>query len=1116
MYLLSLPSSLRRRFQHNPSKTLTTTQRPRIRLLSVLTKRRWLPTLLLLALLGVYGTTQQVPDPDDRPSTPTSAIESADATAPAPRAEWPDTALKQPAPEEQALPQIGGIVSVGLNVEISRLFGGASGSGFIPPDTMAAVGPNHIVELINGNFEIINKTTGASIQTMSLDAFWTTRVGLPIVNTGRFDPRIIYDPATERWFALAIDNVIDADNDGTNEAANNYFIGRSDTDDPTGDWDGVTFNADSVGVLEFHDYPTMGVDADGVYSCTQDFDGGGNESCYSIPKADLLLPVPTAANLTRFEATPAGLPAISGSWQPAVNRGLSIGRAPLLGSTGGALRRTNIFGATAGGATLGADVAIAGDPGHAGPPPARQPDDNDAGDGLETIENVAPRFVGNVIVVGGSIWAVHAVEGPAAGPNSALRWYEINEAANSITQTGVIEDANIDFHEPSIAVNNSGRVVIGYTCSGPNLAASVCASVGTTAGGVTTFVAPAIVFAGSGTYYRDFCTPTPANPCSERNRWGDYSATVVDPTDPGTFWIFQEYTAQDAGNVDVGPGEAEGGLWGIRAIELTFNALTGGDLSVQKTCEPASGLFVGQTGFCEVSVTNFGPNSMLDVVLTDQFVSSGTFTFPSPATGITTTKGSCTATPNPQVNSGTVTCNLGRLAANETALIHVDVTAESPQTVNDTATATSESADSNPGNNQASGSLVFIGAADLDITKTDSPDPVVAGTNLTFTMTVTNNGPSAANNVVVSDLLPATLSVISVSGSGGASCNAGIPGSVPTSCAFGVLADGAVRTMTIVTLVDPSLPAGSVITNNAGVSSDTADNDNSNNLATTTTLVIASADLSITKTDSPDPVFAGANLTYVLTVTNLGPSWARDVFVVDTLPDMVSFVSATVSGGSGGVCSALGGSPTVVQCNLGDIENGGIRVITLQTHVASSVPHGTLINNTAMVSSTTTDPVGANNSASAQTLVNAQAEIWVDKTAQILTGNPGNAIRFTLAVYNRPGCEADDALSCGLGGPSDAQNVVVTDTLPLDPKKVKVIFVSQNCTYNKLAHNVVCTVAGALPAGQSATFVIDIQTQGSVGSITNDVSVTSSTADPNLVNNSDQVQVRLKGGNNNP
>jgi uncharacterized repeat protein (TIGR01451 family) len=1088
----------------NPLRTFSRTRRVSV------TRHALLFALSLIVMLSAAGST--LSQPLAQRSTPAS---SAPTSAVPPRLIW-----LSPLPtekgllEEEALPQIGGIVSVGLNVELSRLFGPTTGSGFIPPDTMAAVGPNHIVELINGNFEIIDKTTGASIESLSLDAFWTTRVGLPIINNGRFDPRIVYDPASERWFAVSIDNVIDADNDGNNEASNNFFFARSDTDDPTGDWDGVTFNGDSVGTLEFHDYPTLGVDADGVYSCTQDFDGGGNESCYSIPKADLLLPVPTAANLTRFEATPAGLPAIAGSWQPAVNRGLSIGRAPLLGSTGAALRRTSIFGATAAGATLGTDVAITGDPGHSAPADARQPQDSDLGD-LEDLENVAPRFVGNVVVVGGSIWAAHAVEGPAAGTNSGIRWYQINEASNTVIQTGVIEDPNVDYHEPSIAVNNSGHVVIGYTCSGPNLAASVCVSVGTTTGGVTTFQPPAIVFAGSGTYYRDFCAPTPMNPCSERNRWGDYSATVVDPTDPGTFWIFQEYTAQDAGNIDVGPGEAEGGLWGIRGVELTFNDLTGGNLAVVKTCEPMPGLFVGQTGFCEVRVTNFGPNAMLDVELTDNFVSSGTFTFPSPSTGITTSKGLCTSTPNPQVNAGSVTCSLGRIAPNESVLIHVDVTAQTPQTINDTATVTSESADSDPSNNQAHGSLVFVSVADLEIDKTATPDPVVAGTNITYTITVTNNGPSAASDVAVSDLLPATLSVISVSGSNGAMCNAGIPGSEATLCAFGVVPNGGVRTMTVVALVNPSVEAGSVITNNASVSSTTADNDNSNNFDTTSTMVIASADISVAKAGSPDPVFAGANLSYELTVSNAGPSWARNVSLADTLPAEVSFVSASVSGG-GGTCSPLAGTPTVVQCSLGDIANGGSRVITIQTLVASSVPHGTVINNIASVMSTTPDPVGANNSDNESTVVNTQAEIWIDKTAHILSGNPSRAVRFTLTVYNRAGCEADDELSCGIGGPSDAQNVVVTDTLPLDPKKVRVIFVSQNCTYNETSHNVVCSVAGPLPAGESASFIIDVQTQGSVGNLTNNASVVSSTADPNLVNNADQVQIKVKGGHKNP
>ena len=984
---------------------------------------------------------------------------------------------------------------------MSRL-NGPNGSGSIPPDTEGNVGPNHIVELINGNFEVLDKTTGASIENRSLANFWSAKVGIPPTNNNRiFDPKIIFDHSSRRWFATSEDNAIDADMDGVNEVSNNFYIARTDTDDPTGDWDFVTVVADSVGGIDFHDYPQTGLDADGFFICTQDFPSG-EESCYSIPKADLLLAVPTAANLSRFEATPAGLVAVTGSWQPSINNGISIGRMPLLGSTGGALRRTDIFGATAAGAALGTVVAIAGDPGHGAPPDARQPDDSDAGDGIETIENVAPRFVANPVYVNGSLWAVHAVAGSAA--NSALRWYEINETTNTVIQTGLIDNPAVDYHEPSLSVNSTGHVVISYTCSGPNLAASVCASVGTTAGGVTTFLAPAILFAGSGTYYRDFCTPPG---CSERNRWGDYSRTTLDPDDPGTFWVFQEYTAQDAGNVDVGVGEAEGGLWGVRVVELTFNELTGGDLSVSKNCVPDSGLQTGQTGSCDVTVTNFGPHSVLAVELVEDFFSNGTFTLSNQ----TTTKGTCTVTPNPQVNDGTLSCSLGRLSPNQTVEIHVDITADTPQTVNDVATVTTESADPDPTNNEDEDVLVFGAAADLSVTKTDSPDPVVAGAQLTYTFTVTNNGPAPAVNVVVSDLLPVSLSVVSVTASAGGSCNAGIPGSVPTTCTFATLADGASRTMTIVTLVDPATPAGTIISNNASVTSDTLDPNNLNNIDTTTTTVITSADLSLTKSDAPDPALAGGNLTYVLSIANAGPSFARQVTVSDTLPSQLTFVSATIGGGTGS-CSPIGSAPTIVECSLGDLADGDARTVTIQTSVASSVPHGTVINNSATVTSVTSDPSAANNTDTESTTIHARSDIWLDKTAEVLTGNPSRSVRFTLTVFNKPGCEADDQLSCGTGGPSDAQNVVVTDELPLDSKKLKVVFVSQNCAYDLASHTVTCTLPSALPAGQFASFIIDVQVQGSVGSFSNRATAVTSTQDPNATNNTDVVQVIMKGG----
>ena len=77
-----------------------------------------------------------------------------------------------------------------------------------------------------------------------------------------------------------------------------------------------------------------------------------------------------------------------------------------------------------------------------------------------TLENVAPRFVSNVVEVGDSLWAVHAVQG--SGSNSALRWYEIDEPGDVVIQTGLIDNPDRDFHEPSIAVNQNGDMLVGF------------------------------------------------------------------------------------------------------------------------------------------------------------------------------------------------------------------------------------------------------------------------------------------------------------------------------------------------------------------------------------------------------------------------------------------------------------------------------------------------------------------------------------------------------------------------------------------------------------------------------------------------------------------------------
>src|SRR5207302_500542 len=207
-------------------------------------------------------------------------------------------------------------------------------------------------------------------------------------------------------------------------------------------------------------------------------------------------------------------------------------------------------------------------------------------------------------------------------------------------------------------------------------------------------------------------------------------------------------------------------------------------------------------------------------------------------------------------------------------------------------------------------------SADLSITKSDSPDPVTAGGTLTYTLSVSNAGPSTAANVSVSDTLPAGVTFVSATGSGWTCSQAG--GVV--TCTRASLAPGAAPAITIV-VTAPS--EGGTITNTATVSSSTNDANTGNNTATETTTVTASADLSITKSDSPDPVVAGGTLTYTLSVSNGGPSTAANVSVSDTLPAGVTFVSAT---GSGWTCSQAGG---VVTCTRASLAPGAAPAITI-------------------------------------------------------------------------------------------------------------------------------------------------------------------------------------------
>jgi uncharacterized repeat protein (TIGR01451 family) len=131
----------------------------------------------------------------------------------------------------------------------------------------------------------------------------------------------------------------------------------------------------------------------------------------------------------------------------------------------------------------------------------------------------------------------------------------------------------------------------------------------------------------------------------------------------------------------------------------------------------------------------------------------------------------------------------------------------------------------------------------------------------------------------------------------------------------------------------------------------------------------ASADLGVALSALPDPVFAGQNLSYTLTVTNVSGSSASSVTITDTLPVSVTFVSASPG------CINLGGT---VVCNLGTVAAGSTTNFT----VVVTPTAGGLITNTLTVASPTPDPNSANNTAAIVTTVNALPAVTVQPSSQ--------------------------------------------------------------------------------------------------------------------------------------
>ncbi len=490
------------------------------------------------------------------------------------------------------------------------------------------------------------------------------------------------------------------------------------------------------------------------------------------------------------------------------------------------------------------------------------------------------------------------------------------------------------------------------------------------------------------------------------------------------------------------------------------------DLSVVKTglASLTPGLPVTYT----IKITNDGPSDAKSVSLND----------PTP-TGLvfTSNSGDCTTA---------FPCALGDLASGETRVIQVtyDVPANytnanlGPDPVVNIATASSAMPDPNTANSSATVFTPIAGSADLQVSKT-GPASITAGTNLTFTIKVTNAGPSDALNVKITDPTPPGLTFISNTGD----CTTAFP------CALGTLTVGQTRTISATYAIPATYTTPDPVQNTAIASSDTPDPESNNSSATASSSLGAPiADLGISKTDGSTVAVPGAPITYTITVTNAGPSAATGARVVDTLPATIQNATWACTASAGSGCSSVNGAGDLD--SLVTVLPNGIVTFTLSGTVSADAT-GVLINTASVTPPAgTSDPSSANNT-DLNTLT-PSADLSVNKSgpASLI---PGTTATYTISVKNN--------------GPSNAANVTVTDPTPAG-----LVFVSNTgdcttvfpCNLGLLAPNATRTI--------TATYSVptDYSLSGGAASVTNTVSVSSPTTDPGSTNNSSSATVPVQ------
>jgi hypothetical protein len=394
---------------------------------------------------------------------------------------------------------------------------GDAGSWSYPPDSCGVAGPNHFVEVVNRNFAVYNKSTGEELINILLGSF------LPGSNG---DPRVLFDQYSNRWFIIVCD------------FNTKIYLAVSKSDDPTGNWFKCNFTvSQGSDAGKTPDYPTLGVDEDGIYTAMYMIGGSSGMSIFALEKAPLIASEPSLGDIYAFRELP-----YEGAIHPVHTFETSDGEYFVSRGSSTSLRLrllTNLLSTP-----VLTELGFVTIPSHSEPP------DAPALGSTTPIDTVGHRLM-NAVYRDGYIWTAHCID---VNGRAASRWYKIDVANTTLDDYGTIQDSIMYYYFPSIMVNAAGDAIMGFTGShsGQYAAAYYTGRLASDPPGE--MAPPVLLKEGEATYN--------LIDSYGRNRWGDYSLCSLDPVKQ-TLWTIQEYAhSHNASDVN---------RWGTWIGELNFN-----------------------------------------------------------------------------------------------------------------------------------------------------------------------------------------------------------------------------------------------------------------------------------------------------------------------------------------------------------------------------------------------------------------------------------------------------------------------------------------------------------------------------------------------------------------